>query len=113
MDWVEKIRNKPFPSHPIIGEEEKRAVLEVLDSGKLSTFIASPGAHFFGGVKIREFEDRFKAYHNMKHAVAFNSATATTRASIVLRSCAPSPLKFLDNSDKRFRLENSFIGKGA
>ena len=85
----EKIRNNPFPSHPMIGEEEKRAVLDVLNSGKLSTFIASPGAHFFGGIKIREFEDKFKAYHNIKHAVAFNSATAALHAAVV--ACGVQP----------------------
>ena len=33
-----KLRSHPFPKHPIIGEEEKRQVLEVLDSGNIYTF---------------------------------------------------------------------------
>lgn len=77
------VRSKPFPAHPVIGEEEKRAVLEVLESGRLSTFIASPGEYFLGGKKIKEFERHFAEYHGVEHAVAFNSATAALHAAIV------------------------------
>ena len=31
-----KVRENPFPPHPIVGEAEKRAVTEVLESGTLS-----------------------------------------------------------------------------
>lgn len=78
-----KTRTTPFPSHPIIGEEEKRAVMEVLDSGHLSTFIAAPGEFFLGGKKIKEFERRFAEYHGVKYAVSFNSATAALHAAVV------------------------------
>lgn len=78
-----KVRKDPFPPHPIIGEEEKRAVREVLDSGKLSTFIAQPGEHFLGGQKIRQFEGDFASYHGVRHAVAFNSATSALHAAVV------------------------------
>lgn len=78
-----KMREKPFPPHPIIGEEEKRAVTEVLESGKLSTFIAQPGEHFLGGEKIRLFEKEFANYHGVKYNVAFNSATAALHAAVV------------------------------
>lgn len=77
------VRTKPFPRHPVIGEPEKRAVLDVLDRGELSTFIASPGEYFLGGKKIREFEERFAGYHRVKYAVAFNSATAALHAAVV------------------------------
>ena len=77
------VRSKPFQAHPVIGEEEKRAVLEVLESGRLSTFIASAGEYFLGGRKIKEFERRFAEYHGVEHAVAFNSATAALHAAVV------------------------------
>jgi perosamine synthetase len=77
------VRSKPFPAHPVIGDEEKRAVMEVLDSGRLSTFIAAQGEYFLGGKKIKEFERRFAEYHNTKYAVAFNSATAALHAAVV------------------------------
>jgi perosamine synthetase len=85
------VRSKPFPPHPIIGGKEKKAALQVLDSGRLSTFIASPGKHFLGGEKIREFEDIFAEYHSVEYAVAFNSATAALHAAVV--ACNVEPLK--------------------
>lgn len=85
----EPLRSGPFPSHPVIGEEEKRAVLEVLESGRLSTFIAAPGEYFNGGIKIKEFEKRFAEYHGVEHAVAFNSATAALHAAVVAVGVEP------------------------
>lgn len=84
-----KTRKQPFPPHPIIGEEEKQAVLAVLESGHLSTFIAAPGQFFLGGEKIRQFEREFAAYHGMKYAVAFNSATAALHAAVVAVGVQP------------------------
>src|SRR5438094_4791977 len=78
-----KTRLQPFPPHPILGEEEKRAVMEVLESGHFSTFIAAPGQFFLGGERIRQFEHKFAAYHDVKYAVAFNSATAALHAAVV------------------------------
>jgi dTDP-4-amino-4,6-dideoxygalactose transaminase len=83
------IRSRPFPPHPIIGEEEKKAVLEVLESGKLSTFLAAPGEYFLGGKKIKEFERRFADYHGVRNAVAFNSATAALHAAVVAVGVEP------------------------
>jgi perosamine synthetase len=77
------VRNKPFPAYPIIGKEEYDAVLDVLREGRLSTFIASPGELFGGGKRIRQFEEDFATYHGVKHAVAFNSATAALHAAVV------------------------------
>jgi dTDP-4-amino-4,6-dideoxygalactose transaminase len=78
-----KVREKPFPHHPIIDEEDKRAVIEVLESRNLSTFCAEPGEQFLGGEKIRQFEGDFSKYHRIKFAVAFNSATAALHAAVV------------------------------
>ena len=44
-----KIRNKPFPRHPVIGEDEKNQILQVIKSGNISTFVASKGKNFLGG----------------------------------------------------------------
>ena len=78
-----KVRTQGFGSHPIIGEEEKKAVMEVLESGHLSTFIAAPGQFFYGGERIRQFEREFAEYHGVKYAIAFNSATAALHAAVV------------------------------
>lgn len=84
-----KTRDRPFPPYPIIREEEKKAVLEVLEEGRLSTFIAAPGEHFLGGKRIRQFEKDFAEYHETKYAVAFSSATAALHAAVVAVGVRP------------------------
>lgn len=83
------VRSSPFPPHPIIGDAEKQAVMEVLDSGRLSTFIAVQGEYFNGGKKIKELEQRFAEYHRVKYAVAFNSGTAALHAAVVAVGVQP------------------------
>lgn len=83
------VRTRPFPPYPLIGEEEKRAVMEVLESGRLSTFAASTGQEFLGGKKIREFEDNFTRYHGMQHAIAVNSATAGLHIALAAAGVGP------------------------
>ena len=56
--------NVPF-FKPCIGEEEKKAVLEVMDSGWLTT-----------GKVTHEFEAEFASYVGAKHALAVNSNTS-------------------------------------
>jgi len=84
-----KIREKPFPKHPIIGIEEKNQIMDVLNSGNLSTFIASAGENFLGGIKIREFEKKFAERIGTKYAVAFNSATSALHAAVVAVGVKP------------------------
>lgn len=59
--------NRPFipVARPLVAEEEKRAVLEVLDSGQLAQ-----------GSRTEEFERAFAEYIGTRHAVAVNSGTA-------------------------------------
>lgn len=83
------VREKPFPKHPYLGDEEKKAVLEVLERGELSAFLAVPGQYFNGGRKIKELEQRFAEYHGVEHAVAFNSATAALHAAVVAVGVEP------------------------
>ena len=78
-----KTRQIPFPKHPIIGDEEKKEILQVLESGNLSTFVAAPGENFLGGKKIREFEEKFAKKFGTKFAVAFNSASSALHAAVV------------------------------
>ena len=59
-----KIKNIPF-SPPDITEEEKKLVMEVLDSGWITT-----------GPKTMEFEDKIAKYCGASNAVALSSATA-------------------------------------
>ena len=72
----------PWPETNTIGEEEKRAVMQVLDSGILSGFRASAGDDFLGGPKVRELEGDWAAYFGVKHAVSFNSLTSGLNAAV-------------------------------
>jgi perosamine synthetase len=83
------VRTRPFPPYPLIGEEEKRAVLDVLESGRLSTFAASTGPEFLGGRKIRQFEEDFARYHRVPYAIAVNSATAGLHTALAAAGVAP------------------------
>ncbi len=57
-------------NRPILGEREKRAVLSVLDSGKLTD------ASFEGGKMVRELEGKLRRLLGVKEVVATNSGTA-------------------------------------
>ncbi|MBW2993529.1 DegT/DnrJ/EryC1/StrS family aminotransferase [Candidatus Woesearchaeota archaeon] len=58
-------------SKPLIGEEEKRAVNLVLDSGMLAQ-----------GGKTEEFEKKFSDYCKTKHSIAVNSGTAALHTAL-------------------------------
>ena len=83
-----KKRIKPFPKHPIIGEEEIKAVNSVLKEGNLSSFLANPNK-ILGGKRVQELEGRFREYHGVKYAVAFNSGTSALHASIIASGVNP------------------------
>lgn len=85
----EKVREKPFQQYAVIGEEERKRVKDVLDSGMLSGFIARAGDHFLGGPQVKELETLIRAYFNIKNAVAVNSATAGLHAA--LAACGVGP----------------------
>src|SRR3989338_4576268 len=77
-----KTREKPFPKYPVVTQEMRSAVNAVLDRGEFSTFIADKGEAFLGGKEIRKFEEEFAAYHGVKFAVSFNSATSALHAAV-------------------------------
>ncbi len=56
---------------PLIEEEEKKEVLEVLESGWLTT-----------GPKTKQFEKEFSSFVGAKHAIAVNSCTAALHLSL-------------------------------
>ena len=67
---------EPLPPYRSIGEPEREAVAEVLESGCLSGFYGSPGPEFLGGPKVRAFEEAWAERLGVKHAVSVNSATS-------------------------------------
>ena len=63
---------------PLIGEEEKREVLDCLETGWLGT-----------GPKVARFEQDFRAYKHAAFAVAMNSCTAALHLSILAANIGP------------------------
>lgn len=85
----EKLRTTPFPAYNTIGVEEEEAVLRVLRSGKLSTFLGTWHDDFFGGPEVRALESEWAAYFGVKHAISVNSATSGLYAAV--GACGISP----------------------
>jgi dTDP-4-amino-4,6-dideoxygalactose transaminase len=67
----------PF-ARPSITEREKQAVLDVLDSGWLTT-----------GSRTKMFEERFAAMVGTRHAIALNSATAALHLALEALGVGP------------------------
>ncbi len=77
-----KLRNKPFPSYNTIGKKEEEAVLRVLRSGKLSTFLGTWHDDFNGGSEVQELEKEWSKYFRVKHSICVNSATSGLYAAV-------------------------------
>jgi len=78
----EPIRKKLFPAHNFIGQEEKDAVMKVMDSGNLSQYIGAWHPDFLGGPMVKAFEDDWKQVFGVKHAITVNSNTSGLFTSI-------------------------------
>ncbi len=65
-------------SKPLTAEEERRAVIEVLNSGQLSQ-----------GPVVEEFEDRFASFIGTRFAVATSSGTAALHAALLAHGIGP------------------------
>jgi perosamine synthetase len=81
-----KIRNKPWLDNFLFGEEEKKAVSDVIDTGYLSkfegNFYTDPPFSFKGGPYVQKLEDLWCERYNSKYAVSINSATSGLSAAI-------------------------------
>ncbi len=58
-------------ARPCIGDEEKKAVLDVLDSGTLAQ-----------GTRVHHFEDQFASFIGVKHAIATSNGTTALHAAL-------------------------------
>jgi dTDP-4-amino-4,6-dideoxygalactose transaminase len=63
---------------PLLGEEEKQAVLEVLDSGMLAQ-----------GPRVRAFEEAFAEMCGVRHAVATSSGTTALHVALLAHAIGP------------------------
>lgn len=86
---------------PQIGEEEKKAVMEVLDSGMIAQ-----------GPRVKAFEEAFAAMCGAKHAIATTSGTTALHVSLLAAGIGPgdevitSPFTFIASA-------NSILYAGA
>lgn len=85
----EPVRKVPFPRYRTIGEEEKRAVMEVMDSGTLSQFLGTWSPDFYGGPRVQKLEKEWATYFRVKHAVSVNSATSGLYAAVGAAGVGP------------------------
>jgi len=83
------VREKPFPDYVTIGEEEKRAVMAVLDSTVLSKFLGTWSPDFFGGEQVQKLERNWEQYFGVKHAISVNSATSGLYAAVGAAGVGP------------------------
>lgn len=65
-------------AQPMIGEEEKQAVLEVLESGMLAQ-----------GPRVQAFEEAFARYCGVKYAVATSSGTTALHVALLAHGIGP------------------------
>lgn len=70
------VRTKLFPAYNTIGEQEKKAVMEVLDSGNLSQYLGTWSHDFLGGPRVRQLESDWCSAFGVKHVVTVNSNTS-------------------------------------
>jgi dTDP-4-amino-4,6-dideoxygalactose transaminase len=88
-------------SKPYIGQEEKAAVMEVLDSGMLAQ-----------GPKVAKLEERFAELCGVKHAIATSSGTTALHIALLANGIGPgdevitSPFTFIASA-------NSILFAGA
>lgn len=83
------VRAEPIPTYNTIGQEEKDAVMRVMDDGELSGFVASPDSAFWGGPEVRALEDGFRRHFGVRHAVSVNSATSALHCATMAAGLGP------------------------
>ena len=71
-----------FQRYNSIGDEELQAAKAVIQSGVLSKFLGAWHEDFYGGPKVREFEQSAARYFGVKHAITVNSWTSGLIAAV-------------------------------
>lgn len=84
-----RLREQPFPARRTMGEAEKQAVMEVMDSGELSGFFGSPGSQWLGGEKVKQFEQKWAENYGYRHAISVNSWTTGLMTAVGAMGIGP------------------------
>jgi len=80
IDGGKPLRAEPYPPWPHFCEEEKGAVREVLDSGKVN---------YWTGFRGMEFQKQWAEYCGVKHAIAVNSGTSALHVAVAAAGIGP------------------------
>lgn len=72
-----------------MGDAEKKAVMEVMESGALSGYFGSPGPQWLGGEKVRKFERKWAEKYGFKHAISVNSWTTGLMTAVGAMGIGP------------------------
>ncbi|NUQ71144.1 MAG: DegT/DnrJ/EryC1/StrS family aminotransferase [Chthonomonadales bacterium] len=73
LDGGAPVRTAPWPSWPVFGDEERKLLNEVLESGQWWAV---------GGKKVPEFEEAFARAQEAKHAVCVTNGTAALEIAL-------------------------------
>lgn len=76
-----------MPGFEVFGEEEKKETLEVFDTGVLFRYEFPEQRK--GVYKVREFEEKFAAYHGARYGLAVTSGTAALKVALVALGVGP------------------------
>ena len=63
---MQKILKRKFKQFNTYDNKEIKAAIKVVNSGKLSGFIADKSSAFYGGENVKKCEKAFQKYFNVK-----------------------------------------------
>ena len=69
---VRNTMKKSWPSWPVVGDEERKNLLETFESGK-----------WWYGERVKEFEKKFAAFQNAKYGVTCTNGTAALEMALL------------------------------
>lgn len=75
-----KVRDKPFPPWPVLGDDDAAAVRDALRSGHLTQLT---------GPVVAEFENAFAGWNGVPHAVATSSGTTAIHTALAALDIGP------------------------
>jgi dTDP-4-amino-4,6-dideoxygalactose transaminase len=76
----EPVKNTPFPAWPVYDDNERQALMDVLDS---RIWWRTPGT------RTLQFEQEFAAYHQARHGIAVTNGTAALEVSMAACGIRP------------------------